>query len=44
MARREVRGVNGGHRLKYKKEFIERLRRMMKTKQVSGKMVKKRSC
>lgn len=33
--------MNGGDRLKYKKEFMERLRRMMKTRQVSRKIVQK---
>lgn len=33
--------MKGGHRLKYKKEFMERLRRMMKTRQVSRKIVQK---
>lgn len=33
--------MNGGDRLKCKKEFMERLRRMMKTRQVSSKIVQK---
>ena len=33
--------MNGGHRLKYKKEFMERLRRMIKKRQVSRKIVQK---
>lgn len=44
MVRKEGEGVNGN--IKHKEEFVEKLRRMRKTNQISGKIIiiKKRFC